>query len=270
MSAERPDVSVVMGVWQTPPAYLRAAVQSVLAQTHRSFELIIVEDPSSQSAAEVLEEFSDPRIRHHQRPARGGLTTALRDGMAMARAPLIARLDSDDVCLPQRLAVQVKYLQDHPDVAVVGTRISVVDDQNRVIGRRLLPLTHDEIASALRRYNCISHPSVLFRKAAVEAAGGYDPAARIEDYDLWCRMVVAGYRFANLADDLVQYRFHLQSLRSTNVHNVIRETIAVKKKYFDGRFTWRDRIRMAMERALLLLPVRTVLWLFRKSQYKSA
>ncbi len=261
------DVSVVMGVWQTPPRYLRAAIQSVLDQTHRSFELIIIEDPSSESAADVIRELDDPRIRLRLREARGGLTSALREGMSMAIAPLIARLDGDDIAEPQRLAVQLKYLRDHPDVAVVGSALSIIDEDDQVVGRRHYPLTHDQIASTMRRYNCVAHPSVMFRKSDVEAVGGYDVAQPLEDYELWCRMIAAGCRFANLPDPLVRYRFHFESLRSTKVHRVIRDTIAVKERYFRGRFTLGDRLRIAIERTLLLLPARIVLWLFRKSQY---
>jgi len=261
------DVSVVMGVWQTPPRYLRAAIQSVLEQAHRSFELIIIEDLSSESAGDVIRELDDPRIRHRLREARGGLTSALREGVSMARAPFIARLDGDDICEPQRLAVQLKYLEEHPDISVVGSALSIIDEEDHIVGRRRYPLTHDNIASTMRRYNCIAHPSVMFRKADVEAVGGYDIAQPLEDYELWCRMIAAGYRFANLPDALVHYRFHFESLRSTRVHDVIRDTIAVKERYFRGRFTLGDRLRIAIERALLLLPPRIVLWLFRKWQY---
>jgi len=240
------DVSVVMGVWQTPPRYLRAAIQSVLEQAHRSFELIIIEDLSSESAGDVIRELDDPRIRHRLREARGGLTSALREGVSMARAPFIARLDGDDICEPQRLAVQLKYLEEHPDISVVGSALSIIDEEDHIVGRRRYPLTHDNIASTMRRYNCIAHPSVMFRKADVEAVGGYDIAQPLEDYELWCRMI---------------------ALRSTRVHDVIRDTIAVKERYFRGRFTLGDRLRIAIERALLLLPPRIVLWLFRKWQY---
>jgi glycosyltransferase involved in cell wall biosynthesis len=269
MTAE-PGVSVVMGVFQAPSSYLRAAIQSVLAQTYRSFELIIIEDRSSQPAAPVLREFSDSRIRHHVRDERRGLTSALRYGMELARAPLVARFDADDLCEPQRLAAQVQYLADHPDVTVAGSRILVINEQGEIIGRRLLPLTHDEIAATLRHHNCISHPSVIFRKAAVEAVGGYDPHAQLEDYDLWCRMLNAGYRFANLPEDLIRYRFHFESLRSTKVRFTIRAVIATRERYFGSQFTLWDRARNMLQRSLLLLPARLVLWLFRKSQYEAA
>lgn len=261
------DVSVVMGVWQTPPRYLRAAIRSVLDQTHRSFELIIIEDPSSESAGDVVRELNDPRVRYRLREGRGGLTSALREGVSMASAPLIARLDGDDICEPQRLAVQLKYLEEHPDIAVVGSALSIIDEQDHIVGRRRYPLTHDDIATTMRRYNCMAHPSVMFRKADVDAVGGYDVAQSLEDYELWCRMIAAGYRFANLPDALVRYRFHFESLRSTKVHRVIRDTIAVKERYFRGRFTLGDRLRIVIERTLLLLSPRVVLWLFRKWQY---
>lgn len=262
------DVSVVMGVWRAPARYLRAAIQSVLDQSHRSLELIIIEDPSEERAADVIAEFHDPRIRYRLREARGGLASALREGMSMARAPLIARLDGDDICEPGRLAEQWKFLHENPRISVVGSGLSILDEEDRFIGRRTYPQTHDDIAATMRRYNCIAHPSVMFRKADVEVVGGYDASQHLEDYELWCRMIAGGYRFANLPAELVRYRFHLESLRSTKVHSVIRDTIAVKERYFRGKFTWGDRLRLLFERALLVLPPALVLWLFSKWQYR--
>ena len=261
------DVSVVMGIWATPARYLREAIRSVLDQSHSSFELIVVEDPSEDPAGAVIAEFNDRRIRHVLRQKRQGLTSALREGIALARGPLIARLDGDDACEPTRLARQCGYLLEHPETSVVGSALTIIDDDDRRIGRRDYPRTHQEIAAAMRRYNAIAHPSVLFRKRDVEAVGGYDPREPVEDYELWCRMLANGYRFANLPDPLVRYRFHARSLRSTQVQAAIRNTIAVKERYFHGRLTIADRVRIVLERALLVLPSRLVLWLFRKWQY---
>src|SRR5207248_4373568 len=118
-----------------------------------------------------------------------GLAQSLNIGLGLAQAPLIARLDCDDVCLPHRLERQLAFLSSHPDVDVYGSRIIVIDENGRRIARRNLPVTHDAIARRLRRTNALSHPSVMFRKAAVEAAGGYEPDQVVEDFELWCRML---------------------------------------------------------------------------------
>jgi glycosyltransferase involved in cell wall biosynthesis len=261
-----PKVSVVMAVWNPDRAYVTAAIRSILEQTFRDLELVIVEDPSERLVDPF--EFADDRIRLIQRERRGSLGSALNDGIAAARAALIARIDADDVAMPQRIERQYEFMQQHPEITVYGSRIRVIDDSGATVGRRMLPLAHDEIASALRRYNCISHPSVMFRKAPVVAVGGYHHERIAEDYDLWCRLLLAGARFANSDEELVLYRFHEQAAKYRGVHDAIRVTIEIKKQYFAGQFTPGDRLRLAAETALLRLPPPLIIRLFRLLEYR--
>jgi glycosyltransferase involved in cell wall biosynthesis len=270
MTDAPPAVSVVMAVWNPDPLYFRQAVESILAQTFTDFELILVEDPSPQLAADLLAGIDDERVRIHRLPQRGGLPAALNTGLSLARAPLIARMDGDDIAVAERFARQVEFLEAHPEIDVHGSRITIIDADGRTMGRRLLPLTHDEIAAALRRYNCISHPSVMMRKRAVDAVGGYDGSRSGEDYDLWCRMLKNGARFASAADDLVRYRFHPAAMKFDRIHGVIRDTMAIKHRHFESDFTVGDRLRLVGERLLLLVPPRLVLWLFTKREYRRA
>jgi glycosyltransferase involved in cell wall biosynthesis len=263
-----PAVSVVMAAWNPDRAYVTAAIRSILEQTFRDLELVIVEDPSERPLD--LSEFADDRIRLIRREQRGSLGSALNEGIAAASAELIARIDADDVALPQRIARQYEFMQQHPEIAVYGSRIRVIDDSGATLGRRMLPLEHEEIANALRRYNCISHPSVMFRKAPVVAVGGYDRERIAEDYDLWCRLLLAGARFANSDEELVLYRFHEQAAKYRGVHDAIRVTIEIKKQYFAGRFTLGDRLRLAAETALLRLPPALIIRLFRWLEYRQA
>ena len=263
-----PAVTVLLGVWNPNRDYVELAIRSVLAQTFRDFELLIVEDPSPHSIADLVTAIEDPRIRLLQRPQRGTLGAALNAGLAVARAELVARIDADDVALPERLARQVAFLNANPDVTVYGSRITVIDDRGRSVGRRLLPLAHDDIVAALRRYNCISHPSVMYRKSAVLSLGGYDETRVAEDYDLWCRMVLAGMRFRNAYEDFVQHRFHQEAAKYREVHDAIRVTIDIKKRYFRGRFTWGDRLRLLAEQTLLRLPAPLIIGLFRLLEYR--
>ena len=268
MTAGVPAVTVLMAVWNPHPRYFLEAVQSVLGQSFRDFELLVVEDPSPRDAAALLAEIDDERIRVVRREARAGLAAALNSGLALARAPLIARMDADDVCVADRLTRQIEFLTQHPEIDVVGSRILIVNEDGRAYGRRLLPLRHEEIAAALRRYNCISHPAVMMRRERLESVGGYDPQQRVEDYDLWCRMLRSGARFANLEQPVVRYRFHPGALKFEHIHEVIRETMAIKRRYFGDAFDFGDRLRLFGEVLLLILPQRLVLWLFTKLQYR--
>jgi glycosyltransferase involved in cell wall biosynthesis len=263
-----PLVSVVMPLWKPKRHYLARAIESIRAQTLEEWELILIEDPPHESR-EDIRALGDSRIRYEARPIRQTLADALNQGLTMAASTFVARMDADDMCTPDRLKKQVIYLREHPDVSLVGSSVTVIDESERIIGHRSLPRTAEEIAATIRRFNCIAHSSVMFRRDVILSAGGYDNRIRTEDYDLWCRLIAAGHRLANLPDELLLYRFHEEAMKFDAVHDVIRSTIATKQKYFEGKFTIRDRIRIAAERALLLVPPQLILSLFRSWEYAS-
>lgn len=260
------QVSVLLPVYRPDPEYFRAALDSVVAQTFGDWDMVVIEEPPASGAKEIVEAVGDPRIRHHLRGQRTHLCDSLNEGLSLCRGGLIARMDADDLMEPDRLTRQHGYLSAHPDVAVVGSAITVIDETGGVIGRRVMPTGPEAVSAAMRRYNAVTHPSAMFRREAVDRVGGYRPV-RAEDYDLWCRLIKGGYRIANLPDELLRYRYHLKSVKTTTVHEMIRESIATKLRHFEHELGPRDRLRLATERALLLLPPRVVLRLFRLMVY---
>ena len=199
-----PAVSVLMGVWNGAPR-VREAVESVLGQTMGDLELIVIDDGSTDGTPAILESFGDPRLRVEQR-GRGGLTSALNRALTLARAPLLARLDADDVAVPERLARQRAFLDAHPDVGLLGSAAREVDPSGRDI-RTVRPPTDDAaLRRALIRSNPFVHSSMMMRRAAVDLVKGYDPSFPVaQDYDLWMR-VSRVTRMANLAEPLVVRR----------------------------------------------------------------
>jgi glycosyltransferase involved in cell wall biosynthesis len=271
-----PLVSVVMPVWRPKPEFLRIAVQSVLGQTLRQLELVIVEDPSDVSSSDVLDEFEDDRIRHFLNPARSSIVEQLNIGLAKCRGEFVARFDADDVCHSRRLEKQVDFLTAHADVSVVGSQIGIIDEQGRRLGFRSYPAAHQQIVAAMGRFNPIAHPSVMFRKQPVIDAGGYRliqsggwSSPLCQDYDLWSRLARRGIQFANHADLLVEYRIHSAQLKSENVREVLRAILAVKKLYWRDDMGLRARLRMYAERLLLVFPRRFVLALFMRFQIQN-
>ncbi|MCU1349487.1 MAG: Beta-1,3-glucosyltransferase [Acidobacteria bacterium] len=268
-----PRVSVLLPVYRPDLDYLRQAIASVVGQTFTDWELVLVEDRSSISIDPLLEEFADGRIRRHQRDRKTTLAHALDDGLAQCAAPLVARFDSDDLCAPQRLAEQVAFLDRAEDVAAVGSSLTIIDAQGRAIGRRRYPTDPGDVARAMRRYNAVAHPAVLFRRDIVLRAGGYgggsgDAPGRSEDYALWCRLLAHGARIANLPAALVQYRFHAAALKRSGVHDEIRAAIAIKRQYFGAELTIGDRVRLLGEHALFALPESLVVRLFQALTYR--
>jgi glycosyltransferase involved in cell wall biosynthesis len=202
-------VSVLLPVWNGE-TFLKLAIESILGQTLPSLELIVIDDGSSDGSAAIAEGVAsiDRRVRVLRRPHEG-LSAALNAGIAAARGEYVARMDADDVSVPDRLRKQVAYLDDHPACVAVGAWIEVVDEAGRHLGLKTFVTTHDEISAALLRgISPMAHPTVVARRDALRAAGGYD-ARRYpsEDLDLWFRLGERG-ELANLGESLLQHRRH--------------------------------------------------------------
>ncbi|MBI4253465.1 MAG: glycosyltransferase, partial [Candidatus Rokubacteria bacterium] len=199
-----PAVSVLMSVHNGAP-WVRDAVESVLTQTFQNLELIVIDDGSTDATPEILARVSDPRLRVERRPP-GGITRSLNVALGFARSALIARLDADDLALPERLERQRAFLAAHAEVGLLGTGAREVDEAGRT-AREIRPPADDRaIRRALIRRNPFVHSSVMMRRSVLERVGGYDEALPVaQDYDLWMRMSRLT-RLANLPEPLVVRR----------------------------------------------------------------
>jgi glycosyltransferase involved in cell wall biosynthesis len=204
-----------MPVYNALP-HLRAAVDGILAQTFRDFEFVIIDDGSTDGSTQMLQAYAaaDPRIVLVSRP-NTGYAIALNEALALAAGEFVARMDADDVSLPDRLARQMEYLQSHPNCVVVGAAVRFIAADGTPIARGFRrPRGHEEIdAFHLRRMNsALAHPTVMMRRNAVVAVGGYRPEFEpAEDLDLWLRLAERG-RLANSGEVLLEYRVHPTSV----------------------------------------------------------
>jgi glycosyltransferase involved in cell wall biosynthesis len=187
--------------------YLNEAVASVLRQTLSDFEFLIVDDASNDGSASLVESFGDPRIRLLRNPENLGLAASLNRGIDLARGVYIARMDSDDVSLPERLAAQAAFLDARPRVSVCGSWVEFIGERAGHVWR--YPTDPDAIRCRLLFESPLAHPSVMIRKAHLDEAGfRYDPAfRRAQDYDLWVR-ATPRLTLANVPEVLMQYRIH--------------------------------------------------------------
>jgi GT2 family glycosyltransferase len=209
-----PLVSVVMPVFNAE-AYVATAVRSILTQTLREFEFLIFDDGSTDRSYFLLERFAqnDPRIRLFREGHRGIVGT-LNEGIARARGAFIARMDADDISLPQRLARQAAYLRQHPECVVVGGDCLLTDPEGWPIRRLWQPVAHAEIDNRHIQGQGLglAHPTVMYRKKVIQQLGGYRPEYQYtEDLDLWLRVAEVG-RLANLPEVVLRYRQHFQSI----------------------------------------------------------
>jgi len=188
-------------------AWLRQAVESVRTQSFAPFELIIVNDGSTDQTGQIVEDAarSDARIRAVHQEHRG-IGAALNCGIALARAPIIARMDADDVAAPDRLRIQMAFLDAHSGVAAVGSWAHVIDDQGRSIGDRRPATEPSQLRDILPKQNPFVHTSMMMRADVLRGLGGYRPVLDgAEDYDLWLRMSERA-ELANVPEFLLSYR----------------------------------------------------------------
>lgn len=233
-AAHHPIVSVILSVRNGEP-YLKQAVDSILAQSFEDFELIIVDNHSTDDSPHIVESYDDERIILTRPEDPLHLAQALNYAASMARGEFVARMDADDVSHPSRFEKQVAYLQEHPEVGILGAQICPIDEDGAPItrGQYDKPESHADIACSLFFGCALWHPTVMLRKSVIDELGWYSSpviAGReeysTEDYDLWCR-AIAHTQIHNLAEELLDYRIHAEnhslasSRRSEHYKNLV-------------------------------------------------
>jgi len=233
-------ISVLMAVYNARP-YLDAAIESVLRQTRGDFELVAVNDGSTDGSGEALAAWAarDPRV-HVFAQENLGVPAAVNHGLEYCRGEYIARMDADDICAPERLAVQADFLDRRPEVVAVGSAMQQIDVAGRIVGPSVhYPAENAEIVAALLDgRNCLAQPSVMLRRSALEAVNGYRWAFRpAEDYDLWLRLADR-FALANVPEVLLRYRVHAGSITTRQPHVLElahRAALATAKLRREGR-----------------------------------
>lgn len=250
-----PLVSVVMTVYNGEP-WTAEAVESVLGQTFTDFELVVIDDGSTDATADVLRGYRDERLRVICQ-SRAGQTAALNRALRLARAPLLARMDADDVALPRRLERQMEFLAAHPEVGLLGTAGHEIAPTGKIV-RTLTPPTDDHaIRRTLIRRNPFIHTSVMFRRALLDTVGEYDESFSVaQDYDLWLRMS-RRTRLATLAEPLVSRRLTPGQLSSARDSTRLRDELMAKLRALrSGTYPPWCAIFLARPLCALALPLR--------------
>ncbi|SFN72282.1 Glycosyltransferase involved in cell wall bisynthesis [Bizionia echini] len=197
-------VTVLMPVYNCAD-YVGEAIKSILIQSFTDFEFIIIDDASTDETVSIIKGFTDSRIKLIVKPTNTGITKTLNLGLSIAKGEFIARMDGDDISLPDRLNMQITYLEAHPDIAVCGTAYQILN-RNEIIRK---PELHEQIKITLLKKNCIGHPTVMLRSSILKKNGiKYDETLPVaQDYDLWVRITAYG-KLHNLPEVLLLYRKH--------------------------------------------------------------
>lgn len=239
--SDAPAVDVLITVYNGE-RFIGQTIDSVIKQTFSDWRLIVVDDLSTDGSVEIVRQHAetDPRIVLLQGPQQG-IAAAANIGLEAVQAPLVARLDADDVCLPERLQVQYDFLQQHPEVLAVGSDVYLVDENNKRLRRREAPTGWQTIEQTLKTRNCMCHPSAMIRTQALHEIGGYREKFRNSlDYDLWLRLSEIG-RIENIPRDLLLYRRHAAQISSSaNAHRQTLYSVGAITDYFLRKYQSAD------------------------------
>ena len=212
---KKPRVSIVMAVYDYKH-HLREAIDSILNQTFDDFELIIMDGGSTDGTSEIIEDYDDPRIRHMRLDKNPGFTSLLVEGVNLSRGDYIARQDADDISKRSRIRTQVKYLDTHQEIDILGTSYRVISGDGKPVRNVMLNFKHKDVLHDLRYGSPFPHGSVMIRGRVLENYN-YDPVVeKSQDYDLWMRIAKDGrYRFRVIMDVLYHWRDHDKSIGNT-------------------------------------------------------
>ncbi|WP_169303111.1 glycosyltransferase family 2 protein [Thalassotalea mangrovi] len=255
-ASQSPLISVIMPVYNAQ-AYVKEAVFSILEQSFTDFEVIIVDDGSTDASGRILADIArqDSRIHLYSR-TNHGLISSLNFALDKARGQYLARMDADDVSTPQRLQQQLQFLQQHPDIAVLGTGYVYIDQHGHRLGKRHTCMYHDDIVASFFFGNPIAHPSVMVNRRLLRQPLNYEADyIGAEDFQLWLRLSQQ-VRFANLPEPLLYYRLsgqshsdHLQQVQRDSAIRAISKFTFLKlspdpeslaQALFNSAGAWRD------------------------------
>jgi glycosyltransferase involved in cell wall biosynthesis len=230
---KEPKVTVLMAVYNGGK-YLKPSIESILSQSFKDFEFLIINDGSTDGSQAVIESYAkkDDRIRLISR-ANKGLIASLNEGLKKARGEYIARQDADDISVPLRLGKEVAYLDSHPSVALVGSNYAHIDTKGKKTGTITNIFTHpDDLKTALISCNQYGHGSVMMRRSIFKKSGYYEDVLHAEDYDLWARISRVA-DVANIEEPLYLWRKHEAGIGVSNQQFQIDQTFAIRDKAFE-------------------------------------
>lgn len=269
MNTTNTNFSVLMSVYtKDNPDYLLQALNSLTEQTLKPKELVLVIDgPIPLTLQTVIEQWTETQIfqiKQVKLEKNQGLGLALAQGLEQCSYQLIARMDSDDICLNNRFERQYAYMQKHPEISVLGGFIAEFETSpDEIQSLRKVPLTQAQITSAAKYMSPMNHVAVMFKKDAVLAAGNYQHCLFFEDYDLWVRMLMQGAQMANLDDVLVYVRTGAHMLRRRRGWFMLKQWFSFIRRLRAEKFISRSY-------ALYLMIARTVVCFLPLSLLKLA
>ena len=255
LNTECPLVSVVMATFNEPPDMVGKAIESILNQTYSNIELFILDDSTNELTRKKIDSYNiDVRVKVIRDTKRMGFVPALNKGLSLSNGKYIARMDGDDISLPERFEKQVSFLEENSDVFVLGGQINIIDENDVITSERKYPTGKRNIIR-YEIFRCpIAHPTVMFRHSLIENGFCYDESLkRAEDLNLWLSIQKSGYRIENLFDKLLNYRV-CGSLAQKRGREQWKNNYEIRKRNFNKKYFFFSLASCFVAFCYLLIP----------------
>lgn len=265
---DEPLVSVIMPAYNASK-YIRQAIDSILGQSYKNLELIVISDASSDETLEIAKSYKsrDTRIRVFNNKLNKGVAANRTKGIKLARGGFICWQDADDVSVTTRVRDQVDYLKKHKDVGIVGGYLEFIDEAGDSLYTRKYSESDYELRKKIFRYNPVAQPAAMFRSAVYEKVGTYNESYTVsEDLDMFFRAGVY-FKFANIQRKVIRYRQLSTSLTRVNLKKMERTTLRLRKAYSKNdayKYTYKDRIYNHAQQLSVYMPLSLRMYIFRK------
>ena len=255
------EFSVLIPIYEKEePKHLRECFDSLFGQTLPATEIVLVEDgPLTPELYDTIAEYQQKHaeLKTIKLKENQGIGHALNEGLQHCTYDIVARMDADDICMPDRFETQGKFMEEHPDCDIVGSWADEFsDDPSNILSTRRLPEHHEAIVEFGKKRNPMNHPTVMFRHQAVRDAGYYIQAPQVEDYDLWIRMILKGFRFYNIQRSLLHFRMTDDFARRRGGWDYSRREIPLQFSFYrKGYISWWQMVQNIVIRTVIrMLP----------------
>jgi glycosyltransferase involved in cell wall biosynthesis len=256
----KPKISILMAVFNCA-ATLKESIDSILFQTFKDFEFIIINDGSTDDTHRIIEGYQDRRIRLINNKKNLGLIKSLNIGLQEAKGEYIARMDGDDISLPERLSIQFNYLEKNKNVFLVGSSALIIDENGRAIKKAKI-VTGRDLSTILPKGNSLIHPSIMFRN--IPNLFYREKMLHCEDYDFYLRLITEGRTLKNLNDPLIKYRISPNSISRTKALLQRHQAEKAREFFFQRQKNGFDQYEEfnleAFKMELQKLPLESFIW----------
>ena len=262
----QPLVSVVMPTYNEPPHIVRVAIESILHQTYQNWELFILDDSTSEQTRQAIDDTAagDCRIQVIRQEKKMGFVPALNLGIELSNGLYIARMDGDDISLPDRLAHQVAYMTSHPDVDILGGAMNLMDESGVIHAARTYPHSGTKLSIFTVFRSPLAHPTVMFRSRIKSDGHRYNTEfPKAEDLELWLRLRNLGYRLDNIDEPLLNYRVP-DSMVSKRDRTQFRWNFKARYRNFSAKHILYDTFSLCVSACYCVLPSSAVAYMYTR------